>query len=49
MDDLTVYSKKALYQSVKLISRNIGVEVGIKKCVIILLKGEKLCKSEGIS
>ena len=49
MDDLKVYGKdktetESLVSTVQLISQHIGVEFGIKKCGIVVLKRRKLCK-----
>ena len=53
MDDLKVYGKdkaqiESLVSTVQLISQDIGMEFGIKKCGVVVLKRGKLCKSEGI-
>ena len=53
MDDLKVYGKtkaeiKSLVSTVQVISQDIGMEFRIKKCAVVVLKGRKLCKSEGI-
>ena len=52
-DDLKVYGKnkaeiESLVSTVQLISQDIGMEFGIKKCGVVVLKRGKLCKSEGI-
>ena len=49
MDDLKIYGKdkaeiESLVSTVQLISQDIGMEFGIKKCGVAVLK----CKSEGI-
>ena len=53
MDDLKVYGKdkaeiESLVSTVQLISQDTGMEFGIKKCGVAVLKRGKLCKSEGI-
>ena len=53
MDDLKVYGKnKAEIESpvstLQSISQDIGIEFGIKKCGVVVLKRVKLCKSESI-
>ena len=53
MDDLKVYGKdkaksESLVLTVQLISQDIGMEFGTKKCGVVALKRGKLCKSEGI-
>ena len=53
MDDLKVYGKdkaeiESLVSTVQLISQDIGMEFGIKKCGVVVLKRGKLWKSEGI-
>ena len=53
MDDLKVYGKgkaeiESLVSTVQLISQNIGMEFGIKKCGVVVLKRGTLWKSEGI-
>ena len=53
MDDLKVYGKdkaeiESLVSTVQLISQDIGMEFGTKKCGVVVLKRGKLCKSEGI-
>ena len=39
---------ESLVSTVQLISQDIGMEFGIKKCGVVVLKRGKLCKSEGI-
>ena len=39
---------ESLVPIVHLISQDIGMEFGIKKCGVVVLKQGKLCKSEGI-
>ena len=53
MDDVKVYGKdkaeiESLVSTVQLISQNIGMEFGIKKCGVVVLKRGTLWKSEGI-
>ena len=53
MDYLKVYGKdkaeiESLVSTVQLISQDIGMEFGINKCGVVVLKRRKLCKSEGI-
>ena len=53
MDDLKVYGKdkaeiESLVLTVQLVSQDIGMEYGIKKCGVAVLKRGELCKSEGI-
>ena len=53
MDDLKVYGKdkaeiESLVSTVQLISQDIGMEFGIKKCGVVVLKRGKLWKSEDI-
>ena len=53
MDDLKVYGKnkaeiESLVSTLQLISQDIGIEFGIKKCGVAVLKRVKLCKSESI-
>ena len=53
MDDLRVYGKdkvkiESLVSTVKLISQDVGMVFGIKKCCIVVLGRGKVCKSEGI-
>ena len=53
MDDLKLYGKdkaeiESLVSTVQLISKDTGMEFGIKKCGVVVMKRGKLCKSEGI-
>ena len=53
MDDLKIYGKdkaeiESLVSTVQLISQDIGMKFGIKKCGVAVLKRGKLFKSEGI-
>ena len=53
MDDLKVYGKdkaeiESLISTVQLISQDIGIEYGIKKCGVVVLKRGEVCKGEGI-
>ena len=54
MDDLKVYGKDkteigSLVSTVQLISQHIGIEFGIEKCGVVMLKRGELCKCEGIN
>ena len=53
MHDLKVYGKnkadiESLVSTVQLVRQDIGMEFGIKKCGVVVLKRRRLCKSEGI-
>ena len=53
MDDLKLYSKTektldSLIKTVRIFSTDIKMEFGIEKCAILVLKREKVVKSEGI-
>ena len=53
MDDVKVYGKdkaeiESLVSTVQLISQHIGMEFGIKKCGVVVLKRGTLWKGEGI-
>ena len=53
MDDLKLYGKNKnkvdmLVQSVRVVSEDIRMELGIKKCAVLVMKRKKLVKSEGI-
>ena len=53
MDDLKVYAKdkaeiESLVSTVQLTSQDIGMEFGINKCGVAVLKRGTFCKSEGI-
>ena len=53
MDDLKLYSKNekeldSLIQTVRLFSADIGMEFGIEKCAVLVMKKGKLVKSERI-
>ena len=41
-------SIKSLVLTVQLISQDIGMEFGVKKCDVVALKRGNLCKGEGI-
>ena len=53
MDDLKLYSKSekeldSLIQTVRIFSEDIGMEFGIEKCAMLVMKRGKIVKSEGI-
>ena len=53
MDDLKLFGKSyeqidTLVQTVHTFSTDIGMEFGIKKCGMLVLKGGKIAKMEGI-
>lgn len=53
MHDLKLYGKNKnkvdmLVQSVRVVSEDIRMELGIKKCAVLVMKRKKLVKSEGI-
>ena len=53
MDDLKLYGKdkaqlKSLTQTVRIFSHNIGMQFGIEKCAVLVLKRGKLVESDGI-
>ena len=53
MDDLKLYGKNKnkvdiLVQSVRVVSEDIRMELGIEKCTVLVMKKRKLVKSEGI-
>ena len=53
MDDLKLYGKSKnqvdiLVQSVRVVSEDIRMELGIEKCAVLVVKRGKLVKSESI-
>ena len=53
MDDIKLYAKSesgldALVQSVRVISNDIGMEFGVEKCAMLVIKRGKVVKSYGI-
>ena len=53
MDDLKLYSRRekgldSLVQTVCVFSRDIGMEFGIEKCVMLVMEKGKIVKSVGI-
>ena len=53
MDDLNLYAKneKVLYslvQTVRVFSNDIGMQFGLDKCVVLIMKRGKIVKSGGI-
>ena len=53
MDDLKLYGKSleeldSLVQTVRIYSKDIGMEFGIEKCAMIEMKRGKMIYSEGI-
>ena len=53
MDDLKQYSKSekvldSLIQKVRIFSKDIGMQIGIDKCVMLAMKKGKMAKSDGI-
>ena len=54
MDDLKIFVKNkaeidSLISTVKMISHDIGMEFGVKKCGVAIMEREKLVESEGIN
>ena len=54
MDDLKLYAKNekelhSLVQTVKVFSKDIGMDFGIEKCSMLIMKRRKKTKSDGIS
>ena len=52
MDDLKIFAKsereiKGLVSTVQILSKDIGMEFGIKKCGVLVLKRGKVVSSEG--
>ena len=53
MDDLKIFEKskrekKGLVSTVQILSNNAGIEFGIKKCGVLVLKRGKAVSSEGV-
>ena len=53
MDNLKLYAKSERYldsfvQTVHVFSSDLGMEYGVKKCTMVVIRREKLVKSEGI-
>ena len=53
MDDLKLYSKSesvlnSLIQTVRVFSKDIGMQFGIDKCAMLVMKKGKIVKSDGI-
>merc|ERR1712015_64093 len=53
MDDLKLYAESeeeldSLIQTVRIISNDIGMEFGLEKCAILILKGGKIHRTDGI-
>ena len=53
MDDLKLYSKSekaldSLIQTVRIFSKDIGMQIGIDKCAMLVMKKGKIEKSDGI-
>ena len=53
MDDLKLYSRRekgldSLVQTVRVLSKDIGMEFGIEKCTMLVMKKGKIVKSVGI-
>ena len=53
MDDLKLYAMNekgvdSLIQTVRVFSEDIGMEFGIEKCAVLVMKRGKVVKSEGI-
>ena len=53
MDDLKLYSKSekaldSLIQTVRIFSTDIGMQFGIDKCAMLVMKKGKIVKSDGI-
>ena len=53
MDDLKLFGKNereidSLVKTVQVISKDIGMEFGIRKCGVVIMKGGKLSKTDGI-
>ena len=53
MDDLKLYSYNeqeldSLLQTIRIFSKDIGLEFGIEKCAILVIEKEKIAKSVGI-
>ena len=53
MDDLKLYARNenqldSLIQTVRIVSKDIGMKFGIEKCAVLVLKRDRLAQSEGI-
>ena len=53
MDDLKLFGKRddqkdSLVRTVFIFSEDVGMEFGLKKCGVVILRKEKLVKSDGI-
>ena len=54
MDGIKLYGKKKeselhqLVQTVRILSQDIGMEVGISKCALLVMKRGKFCQRDGI-
>ena len=53
MDDFKLYSKRerpldSLIQAVRIFSEDIGIQFGIDKCAMLMMKKGKLVKPDGI-
>ena len=53
MDDVKLYAKteeslKGLIQKVRVVSSDIGMEFGVEKCAMLVLKTDKIVESNGI-
>ena len=54
MDDLKLFAKNedqidSLLNTVRILSEDIKMELGLPKCGVLIMKREKVVKSEGIS
>ena len=53
MDDLKLYGKSekqvdTLVNTIRIFSKDIGMEFGISKCAVLIMKRGKICTCEGI-
>ena len=53
MDDLKLYARNenqldSFIQTVRIVSKDIGMKFGIEKCAVLVLKRGRLAQSEGI-
>ena len=53
MNDIKMYAKnekelKTLIQGVRIYSQDIGIEFGIEKCAMLIMRSRKQCIAEGI-
>ena len=53
MDDLKLYARNeiqlnSLIQTMRIVSKDIGMKFGIEKCAILVMKRGRLAQSEGI-